>query len=84
MIIVTQVVRDGNNTDNAIFTISYDVNGVSQVDIYMDYPMEDIVVDTPAEIKQKIVYFVAVERGDALWTQVLSKVTPYIGQDLEP
>lgn len=83
MIKVTAVNRDGNNPDNVIFTIEYDVNGVDQPTIYMDYNMQDIVSDTPAEIKQKVLDFVAVERGDALYAQVVSKVTPYLGIDLE-
>ena len=83
MIKVTANNRDGNNPDNAIFTIEYDVNTVLQPTVYMDYPMENIVLDTPVEIKQKVLQFVATQRGDELWGQVERKITPYIGIDLE-
>jgi len=84
MIIVTEINRDGNNPDNSIFTVRYDVSGLEQPLVYMDYPMQDIVIDTAVEIKDKVLAFVAVERGDELWGQVQSKVNPYLGIDLEP
>jgi len=83
MIKVTAVNRDGNNPDNAIFTVEYDVNGVGQPLVYMDYPMQNVVSDSPLEIKDKVLFFVAGERGDELWSQVVSKTTPYINVDLE-
>lgn len=83
MIKVTAMVRDGTNPDNAIFTISYDVNGVIQPQVFMDYPMEEVVTDSLNEIKDKVLAFVAVERGDELWGQVQTKIGPFIGTDLE-
>ena len=83
MIKVTAINRDGNNSDNSIFTVEYDVNSVVQPLVYMDYAMEDVVTDTPAEIKDKVLAFVATERGDELWSQVETKVTPYLNVDLE-
>ena len=83
MIKIIAVNRDGNNSDNTIFTVEYDINGVIQNHVFMDYQMEAIMTDTLQMIKQKVLDFVAVQRGDVLWSQVLSKVTPYIGVDLE-
>lgn len=82
-IIPTQCVRDTTNQDNAIFTIEYDVNGVMQAPITMDYPMVDLDADSLQTIRDNIVAYAKVERGDNLWASVQSKITPYIGQDIE-
>lgn len=83
VIIVTQVVRDPNQIDNAIFTVEYDINGVMQAPRNMDYSMEDIMSQTSQQIREAINDWVGVQRGDDLWQSVEQKVTPYIGQDIE-
>ena len=75
--------RDPQNGDNGIFTIEYDIGGAMQPDAKMDYPMQDIVDDAPATIRDKIMAYIGVLRGDNLWAQASSKVTPYLGTDLE-
>lgn len=82
-IIPTQIVRDTQNPDNTIITIEYDVNGVMQAPIQMDYDMETLNDDSLQDIKDKIVAYAKVERGDALWSAVQNKVTPYLGNDIE-
>lgn len=81
VVIVTQIMRDPN--DNAILTVEYDINGVMQAPKDMDYSMQNIMNETPAEIKQNLLDWVAVQRGDDLWASVQAKTAQYIGQDIE-
>lgn len=80
---VTQIVRDPNNSDNAILTVEYDINAVLQAPRDMDYPMQDIMAQSAQDIREAINDWVDVQRGDDLWTSVEAKVAPYIGQDIE-